>query len=66
MSKNGHRRDATRTLALELALERQLIEDVRRAPIPVRAQALAWLRRWRRRPERIFWEVQPTGGRRLV
>lgn len=66
MSRNGDRRDGTRRLVHELALELRLIEDVRRAPVPVRVQALAWIRRWRRRPERVFWEVQPTGGQRLV
>jgi hypothetical protein len=47
-------------------MELRLIDDARHTPVGTRAEALAWLRRWRRRPDRVFWEVQPTGGRRLI
>ena len=66
MGKNGDRRRRKARLKLELALELRLIEDARHTPIRTRAEALAWLRRWRRRPDRVFWEIEPTGGRRLV
>ena len=66
MRTNGDRRGSRERLRLELALELRLIDEARRTPVSRRAEALAWLRRWRRRPERVFWEVQPTGGQRLI
>ncbi|MGQ9599770.1 MAG: hypothetical protein ACUVWZ_10165 [Anaerolineae bacterium] len=36
-------------------------EMVRRLPIEVRWELLVWLRRFRRRPERVFWEITPSG-----
>jgi len=41
-------------------------QEVRRVPAGARAELLAWLRGWRRRPERIFWEITPTGERRQL
>ena len=66
MRKNGNRRRRNARLKLELALELRLIDDALHTPVAARAEALAWLRRWRRRPDRVFWEVQPTGGQRLI
>jgi hypothetical protein len=66
MRTNGDRRGRKAGLRLELALELRLIDDARHTPVRTRAEALAWLRRWRRRPKRVFWEVQPTGGQRLI
>ena len=66
MRKNGDGRRRKPRLRLELAMELRLIDDARHTPVRTRAEALAWLRRWRRRPERVFWEVQPTGGQRLI
>ena len=66
MSRNGEERGSKRRLMQELAMELRLIDEARHTPLRGRAEALAWLRRWRRRPERVFWEVQPTGGLRLL
>jgi hypothetical protein len=41
----------------EVAFER----EVRRVPVDARAGLLGWLRRWRRRPGRVFWVVDSTG-----
>jgi hypothetical protein len=48
--------------ALEVAFEQQ----VRRMPAARQAEFLAWLRRWRQQPDRVFWEITPTGERRRV
>jgi hypothetical protein len=66
MGTNGDKLGGRARLKLELAMELRLIDDARHTPIGMRAEALAWLRRWRRRPDRVFWEIEPTGGRRLV
>jgi hypothetical protein len=42
---------------LEIAFER----EVRRLPAGERPGLLAWLRRWRRRPERVFWVMDEAG-----
>lgn len=34
---------------------------VRSLPAEARRELLRWLRRFRRRPERVFWEITPTG-----
>lgn len=47
-------------------LEARFEEEVLRLPPDARAQVLAWLRHWRRRPGRIFWEVTATGEWRRV
>ncbi len=47
-------------------MKRRLVDDARHTAVTTRAEALAWLRRWRRKPGRVFWEVQPTGGLRLL
>jgi enoyl-CoA hydratase/carnithine racemase len=66
MRTNGDKRGRKARLKLELALELRLIDDARHTPDHLQREALAWLRRWRRRPDRVFWEVQPTGGQRLL
>ena len=66
MPRNGDRRRRNARLKLELAMELRLIDDARNTPVRTRTEALAWLRRWRRRPDRVFWEIEPTGGRRLI
>jgi hypothetical protein len=40
-----------------MTFERQ----VRRMPVRAQADLLAWLRNWRRSPERVFWEVDDSG-----
>ena len=50
----------------EFSLEVAFEQEVRRVPAGARAELLAWLRGWRRRPERIFWEITPTGERRQL
>jgi hypothetical protein len=66
MRMNGDKRGRKARLKLDLVMELRVIDDAVHTPIGMRAQALAWLCRWRRRPDRVFWEIQPTGGRRLV
>lgn len=66
MRTNGDKRGRKARLKLDLAMELRLIDDAVHTPVGTRAEALAWLRRWRRRPDRVFWEIEPTGGRRLV
>jgi len=66
MRTNGDKQHRKARLKLNLAMELRLIDDLRHTPVRTRAEALAWLRRWRRRPDRVFWEVQPTGGQRLL
>jgi len=66
MRRNNHRRNKSARRTLDLAMELRLINDAAHTPLAARAEALAWLRRWKRRPERTFWEVQPTGGQRLL
>ncbi len=66
MRRNGEKRARKARLAYQLALELRLVDHARHTPVRTRAEALAWLRRWRRRPGRVFWEVQPTGGLRLL
>lgn len=66
MRRNNDRRGRHTRRTLDLAMELRLIEDAARTPLGRRAEALAWIRRWKRRPERTFWEVVPTGGQRLL
>jgi len=66
MRTNGDKQHRKARLTLDLAMELRLIDDALHSPIRTRAEALAWLHRWRRRPDRVFWEVQPTGGQRLL
>jgi hypothetical protein len=40
--------------------------EVLRTPKAARPDLLAWLRRWRRQPERLFWVADETGKRRQV
>jgi hypothetical protein len=61
----GRRRSGTRggmrrtrpEYRLEVAFER----EVQRLPAGERPGLLAWLRRWRRRPERVFWVMDEAG-----
>ena len=61
----GKRRSGTRggkrrtrpEYRLEVAFER----EVQRMPAGERPGLLAWLRRWRRRPKRVFWVVDEGG-----
>jgi hypothetical protein len=39
--------------------------EVRRVPVAIRPDLLAWLRSWRRRPRRIFWVMDGVGRWRL-
>lgn len=66
MRTNGDKRGSNARLALDLVMEVCLIDDAVHTPLGTRAQALAWLRRWRRKPGRVFWRVLPTGGLRMV
>jgi len=66
MKNNGEKRGSKARLTLELAMELRLIDNARRTSDSTQREALVWLRRWRHRPDRVFWEVQPTGGQRLL
>jgi len=61
---NGNRRSAAGFLRFGLELRFQ--DEVRRMLPDTRRQALAWLRRRPGRPERVFWEILPTGERRRL
>jgi hypothetical protein len=61
---NGNRRSGAGFLRFGLELRFQ--EEVRRMLPDTRRQALAWLRRKPGRPERVFWEILPTGERRRL
>jgi hypothetical protein len=58
----GRKRRPPPEFELEVAFE----QEVRRMPAGTRAEVLAWLRGWRRRPDRVFWEITPTGERRRI
>jgi len=69
MRRSGKKRGRKARLTRQLAMEVRIIDDAVHTPIGMRAKALAWLRRWRRwrhRPDRVFWEIELTGGRRLL
>jgi len=62
MKKNGHRR-WTLAFSQEIAFERH----ARAMSPPARTGLLGWIRRFRRRPARTFWEIDPrTGDWRLL
>jgi hypothetical protein len=42
------------------------VDAVRRLPAVQRAGVLAWLRRWRRRPGRVFWVMDAAGRWELL
>jgi hypothetical protein len=66
MRTNGDKQRRKARLKLDLTMELRVIDDAVHTPLGLRAEALVWLRRWRGRPARVFWEVQPTGGQRLL
>ncbi len=45
------------SFAWEMAFE----AEVWQLPAKSQADLLVWIRRWRRRPGRIFWVMDPTG-----
>jgi hypothetical protein len=47
-------------------LELRFQQEIGQMAPHAQRQALAWLRRKRRLPERVFWEILPTGGRRRL
>lgn len=64
--KKRPRRSAGRPRRLDFGLELAFELEVRQSPIPVRAESLAWLRAWRRRPGRVFWVMDGLGGWRCL
>jgi len=50
----------------ELAMELHAIDDALHTPTGIPTEALAWMRRWHRRPGRVFWVTEPTGGQRRL
>ena len=66
MRTNGDKRRRKARLKLDLAMELRLIDDLRPHAGLDAGRGTGLAARWRRRPDRVFWEVQPTGGRRLV
>jgi hypothetical protein len=61
-----HRRTRKRRRPPDFALEVPFERQARRVAIAVRPQLLDTLRLWRRRPERIYWVIDATGGWRRV
>lgn len=55
------RRDGMRRTRPDYRLEIAFEGEVRRLPPGERPGLLAWLRRWRRRPERVFWVMDESG-----
>ncbi len=55
--RKTQRQRRPRDYHLEMTFERQ----VRHMPARAQADLLAWLRNWRRSPERVFWEMDATG-----
>jgi hypothetical protein len=45
----------------EYRLEMAFQQEVQRLPAAERPRLLAWLQRWRRRPERVFWVMDEAG-----
>jgi hypothetical protein len=39
---------------------------LRESPTESNAEFLSWLRRWRRRPGRVFWLIEADGRRRRL
>ena len=69
MHRNGDKQGRKARLRRVQAMEVRIIDDAVHTPIGMRAKALAWLSRWhcwRHRPDRVFWEIERTGGRRLL
>jgi hypothetical protein len=66
MSSNGDNRRREQRVFFKLSWELSIIDDARHSPDGSQRKAIAWMRGWKRRPERVFWEVQPTGGQRPV
>jgi hypothetical protein len=58
VKRNGRPRHRRLEYDQELGLEKEL----RRAPVPDRMGLFAWLRCWRLRPGRVFWEFDPARG----
>jgi hypothetical protein len=64
-SRNGDR--ARRPLGFyRFGLELRFQQEVDRMAPEARRQTLAWLRRKPGRPQRVFWEILPTGERRRL
>jgi hypothetical protein len=64
IGRNGNRRPWVGFF--HYSLEHRFQQEVRRMLPDTRRQALAWLRRRSGRPERVFWEILPAGGRRRL
>jgi hypothetical protein len=50
----------------EFGWEVDLEMALRDAPAESNAEFLSWLQRWRRKPGRVFWLVEPDGRRRRL
>lgn len=59
MRKRGRRWAGRRPTSF--AWEMAFAAEVRQVPPGNRADLLAWLRRWRRHPQRIFWVMDGVG-----
>jgi hypothetical protein len=58
MKRNGKPRARGRELKTEVALE----QDIRLVPKRGRLGLFVWIERWRRRPRRVFWILDPATG----
>ena len=58
MKRNGTQKP--RRFDADLRFENQ----IRAADIGARLQAVEWIRRWKKRPHRTFWEIDPITGER--
>lgn len=64
-SRNGDR--VHRTLGFfRFGLELRFRQEVGHMAPDTRREALAWLREKPGRPQRVFWEILPTGERRRL
>jgi hypothetical protein len=59
MKRNGRPRARGRELNVDMTVE----QDIRLLPRRGRMGLFAWIERWRRRPRRVFWILDPATGK---
>lgn len=62
MKRNGTPRKNRRELHQDILFE----HSARASSVPTRSSFFTWIRRWKDHPERVFWEIGPTGERKQL